>query len=165
MAAPLPDDTRQAIADAITAGGTCRGVARQFDVSPSTVRKVAAAYGITGAFSREQTEAATQAKVADLAARRAVLAAGLLDDADHIRRRARAEYRTQIATRDEVHEIVLPEPPLGEVRHAFSAIGIAIDKHIALIKHDTTESGTSAIDQWLTHMLGAAAATLPDDDG
>lgn len=158
MPAALPEDVREAIAEAVKAGGTCRGVAREFDVSPSTVRKIAGEYGITDAFSRAATENATRAKTADLAARRAALAEALLEDADHFRRRARASYTQHLTTRDEVHAIVMEEPPGSEVKHLMGSVGLAVDRHLTLVKHDATDAGTSAVDQWLAHMLGAAAA-------
>jgi transposase-like protein len=139
VAERLPDDVRARVADAIRAGGTCRGIAREHAVSTATVRKIAEEFGITGAFSRAKTENATRARVADLADRRARIAEQMLDLADHIAKRATAAYTITVATKDDVHTITLDEPPLGEVRQAMTAVGIALDKHMALIKFDTRE--------------------------
>ncbi len=144
MAERLPDDVRTRVADAIRTGGTCRGIARDHGVSTATVRKIADEFGITGAFSRAKTENATRARVADLADRRARIAEQMLDLAEHIAKRATAAYTVVITTKDDVFHETLAEPPLGEVRQALTAVGIALDKHMALIKFDTREAANPA---------------------
>lgn len=139
----IPDETREQIADAIRAGGTCRGIAHRFDVSPDTVRKIAEKAGIVDPFSRAQTQAATAAKVVDLAARRAALAEKLLDLADHISERATGRYEIILATKDDVYHEWLVEPPLPDTRQALTAVGVAIDKHIALVRFDTKDAGNA----------------------
>lgn len=74
MPAALPPDKRQAVLHAIRAGGTCRGIARDHHVSTATVRNIAADNGIENAFARDQTKKATEARVADHAAKLAQLA-------------------------------------------------------------------------------------------
>ncbi len=144
MAERIPDEVRAQIADAIRAGGSCRGIAREFAVSTATVRKIAGEAGVAAPFTREQTKNATRARVADLADRRARLAEKMLDLAEHIADRATAAYTVVIATKDDVFRETLDEPPLGEVRQAMTAVGIALDKHMALIKFDTKEVANPA---------------------
>lgn len=172
MPVPIDDTVREAIAQAIRDGAgsvSCRGIAKQFEVSPGTVRKIAKEIGLPDAFARAQTKNATRARVVDMATRRAGLAEKMLDLAEHIAARATTEYVVIVSTKDEVFRETLDEPPLGEVRQAMTAVGIAIDKHMALIRFDTKEGGnnaaTSLIDR-LALQLGLAAGT-PDgyDDG
>jgi hypothetical protein len=168
----LPDETRAAIAAAIEQrAGTvsCRGLAAEFEVSPSTVRKIAKEIGQPGAFARAQTKNATRARVADLAARRAGLAETMLDLAERIAARATEPYKIVLATKDDVHTVLLDEPPLGEVRQAMTAVGIAVDKHMALIRFDTKD-GASGVALSLVDALVGAFGVHPDvehdvDDG
>lgn len=172
--ARIPDDTRAAIEDQIRAdmdteaGASCRGIASQYSVSPDSVRRIAAEAEIEQPFARAKTQNATRARTTDMAARRAALAEGLLDDAVKLRERAWSEYEYYERSPDGPVRVRLDLPPLGEARNAYTAVGIAVDKHLVLVKHDT---GTGA-DQ-ARSMLGALAEGLgaayramqADDDG
>lgn len=175
----IPDETRTQIEAAIRGGGTCRGIARQYGVSPGTVRNIARDADITGAFARTNTENATRARVADLADRRARLAERALTLAERMLDRATSPYTVLVATREDVIREELPEPPAADVRQFATAYGIFVDKHMALIRFDTKEAGnpaaTSLVDR-LAAMLtldGPAPdghddgypEPLPDDDG
>lgn len=172
MPAPLDPTVRDAIAAAIRDGAgriSCRGLAGEFDVSPNTVRKIAREIGLPDAFARAETKNATRARAVDMAERRGALATKMLDLAEHIAGRATAAYTVVIATKDEVFREILDEPPLGEVRQAMTAVGIAVDKHMALIRFDTKEGGnpaaTSLVDR-LAAMLALDGTAGDDyDDG
>lgn len=162
MPAAIPEHQRAAIEQAIRAGAgrvSCRGLARAHGVSTGTIRKIAKEIGCPDAFARAETKNATRARIVDLAERRAGLAEKMLDLAEHIARRATAPYTVTLATKDEVHEIVLTEPPLGEVRQAMTAVGIALDKHMALIRFDTKDGGSVAA----TSLVDRLAAMLELD--
>lgn len=88
-------------------------------------------------------------------AERAVLAAGLLDDARKLRERAWSEYQHPMNGPEGPEIISLKLPPLGEVRNAYTAIGIALDKHLAVQRHDADDQGgLAAVDQWLRGIAG-----------
>ena len=157
----IPDEVRAQIADAIRSGGTCRGIARDFEVSTATVRKIAEEYEITDAFAREQTQKATRARVADLAARRAVLAERALDVAERALTRAMSPYTVIVATKDEVFHEQLPEPPANELRQFATSYGIFVDKHMALIRFDTKEATNPAA----AALVDRLAAMLQLDQG
>lgn len=151
------DETRAAILADIQSGEqlSTRRIAARHGVSDRFVRTVAEENGITDAWSREHTESATRARLADLKERRALLAEGLLDDAEALRERAWNEYKHTMATSEGLRSVTLDLPPLAEVRNAYAAIGIATDKHLALIKHD----GGIGLDE-AKSMLGAVAEGL-----
>lgn len=147
MPAPLDPALREAIADSIRTGtgtASCRGIATEHGVSTASVRKIAKEIGLPNAFTREQTKNATRAKVADAASRRADLATKMLDLAERIAERVTESYTVIVATKEDVHRETLDEPPLGEVRQGMTALGIALDKHMALIKFDTKDTGNQA---------------------
>jgi hypothetical protein len=132
--APIRENVRSAIEQAIRDGhGTvsCRGLARRFGVSADTVSRIAKNAGLSDAFGRTKTKKATQAKIADMAARRAVLAERMLDVAERLVDRVTDPY---------VHE-----PSLPSVLHSMTALGIAIDKHMSLIRFDSQGSGSDAV--------------------
>ncbi len=153
----IPDDKREAILEDLQSGQelSARRIGARHGVSDFTVRKIAAENGITDAFSREHTENATRARLADLKERRSLLAAGLLDDAEALRERAWTEYVHTAPVGQKLETITVALPPLAEVRNAYAAIGIATDKHLALIKHD----GGIGLDE-AKSMLGAVAEGL-----
>lgn len=146
MAARLDPAQRAAVAESIRTGAgtvSCRGVAAEHGISTDTVRRIATEIGLPDAFAREKTKKATRARVADLAERRANLATRMIDLAERIADRATETYTVIIATKDDVYREQLDEPPLDQVRQAMTAVGIAIDKHIALIRFDTKDGGGS----------------------
>jgi transposase-like protein len=163
----ISDDKRAAILDDIKAGGnSCRGIARKHGVSDRVVRKIADENGITDAWSRAQTENATRARQADVRAQRTELKAVLLDDVRKLRERAWSPYTYYERGKEGPEKVTLDLPPLGEARNAYTAIGIALDKHIALERIDSDGGADRA-----KGMIGALAAglraaydQLPTDD-
>lgn len=136
MPPPIPDTKRAQILGDIKAGGTCRGIARQHGVSRTTVSKLAQDAGLDDAFGRQQTKKATAASVADSASRRAKLAENLIKLAELSMDQAVAE--------------------LGEAsaRDAAVVLGIAVDKHRALVDMDRDPEGLAAVDAWLRGVTG-----------
>lgn len=134
MPAPLDPELKAAILEAIKAGGKRNEIARTHQVSPSTVSKLAAEIG--HAFDRAQTKHATAASVADTASRRATLAERLIRLAELSMDQAIAE--------------------LGEAssRDAAVVLGIAVDKHRALVDMDRDPEGLAAVDVWLRGITG-----------
>lgn len=89
MADPIDDETKAKILELAREGTRSRAeIARTFSVSTTTVARFCGAVGIT--FDRAATDAATKARLRDLASRRAVLAGDLLDDVAEARARLHA---------------------------------------------------------------------------
>jgi transposase len=156
MPSPIPEETRQAVLEDIASDEdlSTRKIADRHGVSESTVRKIAKDNGFTDAFTRANTENATRARVADMKAQRAELAATLLEDALKLRERAWTAYTYYERSKDGVERVQLDLPPLAEVRNAYTALAIAIDKHVVLDKHDADMHGLAAVDAWLNRMIG-----------
>lgn len=148
----IPDETRDAILADITSPEnlSTRRIAARHGVSDRFVRIVARENGIEDAWSRERTESATRARLADLKERRSLLAVGLLDDAEALRERAWAEYEQVVSGPEGAEHVTSALPDLGAVRNAYAALGIAVDKHAQLLKID----GGAALDD-AKSMLGA----------
>lgn len=159
MPKPLSARKRSAVLADIQAaranGTSVRQIARDHGVAASTVTKIAADYGIADAFGRSQTENATRAREVDCKALRAQLRVDLLHDAQRLRGRAWSPYTVVVSTPEGAERVVLDEPPLMDVRSAYTAIGIALDKSIRLEQHDSDDSASGA-----KSMLGDLGKTL-----
>lgn len=131
---PLDERTVAAILASIDAGKSRNDVAREHGVSASTVSRIAAANGRS--FDRSKTKRATEAKKADVASRRAAFSERLIRLAELSMDQALAE--------------------LGEAsaRDAAVVLGIAVDKHLAVERHDNSGESHAAVDQWLQEMTG-----------
>lgn len=139
----IPDDKRAAIIADIKSGSLAnREIARKHGVSSGSITNIAKQAGIEGAFERSQTENATRAVVADNRSRRAQLASDLLDDAEKFRARAWGSYSYYERGQFGPELVTLEKPPLKEAKEAYVAIGIALDKHVVLERHDATDPGT-----------------------
>lgn len=147
MPVRIPDDQRAAIIADITANQKSRNqIARDHQVAASTVGKIAKDAGLTGSFDRAQTEKATRARATDLAACRANLQSRLLALA---------------AAGIEQAETMLDDATSVQ---AMTIAGIALDKHLALVKHDAAQgadAGRSLLGD-LGRALGIAAEQLSE---
>lgn len=135
-------------------GSTRNAIAREVGISPSTVTSICAAARPPITFDRSATKVAVEAAVADAKARRAKLANGLLDDADKLR-------DMFFKDREQVHySVTLGEqrystpPSPSDIREMITAFGIAVDKHLVLVRHDADDSDLPAVDKFIAAMLG-----------
>jgi hypothetical protein len=145
---------RDRVAELHAAGKSRAAIARELKRSPSTVGRVADALGLS--WDRTATAAATEARQVDLAARRAELAATLLDDAFRLRDRLWAPYVDKVVAGQfaEVVTVRHDLPPAAETRNLITSVAVAIDKHLALVKADADQGGGAEVDRWLAAMTG-----------
>lgn len=166
MPAPIPDNVRAAILTDIQAGEKgCRAIARDHDVSDGTVRNIAEDAGILDAFTRVNTENATRARQSDLAARRAVIAEMLLDDIQALRDRAWQPYQVVTSSQHGAEITELPLPPLRDAQAAYTSIAVALDKHLALVRHDGDTGGDLDSARSLLGDLGRALGLAAEQLG
>lgn len=155
MPRPLAADKRAAILKDIQAGKlSAHAIAKKHGVAQSTVSRIAGKDVGDAAFDRSQTQKATRAVEIDNRARRAIIATELLNDVAHLRERAWSPYTVAMGTAMGVEKVTLDLPPLGEVRSAYTAIGIVLDKHIALDRHDN--SGVAGVDDAVSMLASLA---------
>ncbi|GIM88885.1 hypothetical protein [Paractinoplanes toevensis] len=149
----IPDEKRAAVLADVKSGEKSRNqIARDHDVSVGSVTNIARAAGMTDAFDRSSVENATRAAVADNRSRRAALASALLDDADKFRARAWGKYEYYERGQFGPELVSLDKPPLRDAKEAYVALGIALDKHVVLERHDATDPG----------VMGSLLGTLLD---
>lgn len=167
----ISDEKRAAILEDIQAGGTCRGIAKKHDVSPDTVRRIAAEGEVKDAFARADTEKATRARVSDMAALRAQVAQKYLRKASELLDQMDDPHLVySFGGKDNSYnEHVLERPPTGDLRNLMTASAVAVDKHLKIIAADT-ESGAAGAVSMLSGIADAlqvaadALDTSPDED-
>lgn len=154
MPPPLSPATIEAVEADIRAGYPRNEVARRNHVALASVSKIAAKAGLS--FDRSKTENATRARQADNKSRRAALAEKFLRRADEL---LDAMDQPHIAFsfggRDNVYtEKRLDKPPVSDIRNLMTAAAVAVDKSIAIDRHDNTGGDHADVDAWLEHMTG-----------
>lgn len=150
----LPPEKRAAILADITAGGkSLNQIAKDRGVAKATVSKIAKDEGLTNAFDRSRTEAATRAHAIDCRARREALKDQLIEDAERLRARAWQPYEVVVDNRQlGPQTMTLDLPPAQDVRAFYAAVGLAIDKHCRLEQYDAVDTAADA-----KSMIGALA--------
>ncbi|MFF9003656.1 hypothetical protein ACF1GW_38825 [Streptomyces achromogenes] len=130
-------------------------IAREMGVPPVMVSRTAEHLGLT--FDRSRIEAATKARLADLAERRALLAEDLLSDAEKLRAQMwepTVVYNFGGAT-NSYEEHTFPEAPPAEKRALMSTAATAIDRVIKLVPVEESSNLDSA-----KSMLGSLGEAL-----
>ena len=158
---PVDSKTRAKIRKLAREGLSQTKVAAATGVSRATVAKVCAAAKPPITFDRAKTAAAVEAHKIDLKARRVELTEMLLNDAFTLRQMAFDKREVTIMTEEMAEkgmEPVVFEVANGsaDVKNLFTAVGIAVDKHLVLVKVDSDDRDLPAVEQWLLAMMGGA---------
>ncbi len=152
---PLDPELRKQIGDDLVDGMSRKAAAKKYGVSQATTSKIAKERGLAAAQPPELS-LASKVFMAGVKQRREELKEALLNDVDRLRARAWSEYTRTVAGKDGPYEITEDLPPLGEVRNAYAAIGVAISGYAKLEALDTD---TNADDE-AKSMIGDIMAGL-----
>ncbi|MET7333289.1 winged helix-turn-helix domain-containing protein [Nonomuraea sp. NPDC005650] len=153
----ISDQKRAEILDDIRAGEkSARQIARDHGVAQSTVSKLAKDAGIANAFDRSKTKNATEAARADNAALRASTSRRFLEECNRfLDDLHRPHTAWNFGGKDNTYnEKTFDEPPTGDKRNLIVAAATAIDKHLAVERHDNSGESQAAVDLWLQEMTG-----------
>ncbi|WP_228974967.1 helix-turn-helix domain-containing protein [Streptomyces sp. DH12] len=136
-------------------------IARRLERSPRTVSVLAAEMGLD--FDRTATEAATRARMADLAERRAILAEALQSDAERLTEQL---WRPSIVfnfggSNNSFEKRELPEPPADAKKSLMAAAGMAIDRSLKLVPPQS-DDGEGAARGMVGQLLTGLAAVYRD---
>ncbi|ALM38221.1 helix-turn-helix domain-containing protein [Streptomyces sp. FR-008] len=174
MARPITDADRRRVRELHAQNKSRNEIARELGRSPSTVSKIAAAFDPPLSFDRApQVEAATRARTADLAARRAALALDLQGDAERLRAQLWSECTVgEFAGREgEWHETRLDRPRFGDQRAIIASVQTAVGTSLRLAPAEGGEdagqvrSMLGALGEALTHAANDQAHDDQVDDG
>lgn len=129
-------------------------IGRRIGRGQRTVSIIAGKLGLE--FDVTLTEDATRHRVAQLAARRAMLAEALQSDAERLTEQLWEPAKVfNIGGKDNSytdHEV--DEPPADAKKNLMAAAGIAIEKSMKLVPPEREDTeGLAAVDQWLRGMI------------
>lgn len=132
--AGLSQETIARIRELAESGVGRNEIARELGVSVGSVT----AHAPAGAFDRSATMAAVKARQADMAERRAKLAADLLEDAERMRRQLwEPTTLYNFGGKDNTYEEhQVDEPPFDGKRTIIQAVSTAVAAHVRLVDHD-----------------------------
>lgn len=159
-----PEVVEAILADIRARAGSCRGIAKRHGIPESTVRSIAKRHGITNAWSREHTEAATKARVADMAERRSRLAEQFLEEAERALNLLHVPHLVySFGGKDNDYaEHLLDRPAAAEMQRLMTTAAVATDKHLKLVAADGENRSGEAVSmldklgQALQEIAGAA---------
>jgi hypothetical protein len=154
--APIDNKTRARVRKLAREGMSQNAVARAVGISGSTVGRICAAANPPILFDRSKTKAAVAAHTLDLKAVRM-----------GISEKAIAEVQRLFGLFTSEHEVInwhegsmstgrTSGPTSGDIKNYATSIGILIDKHLVLVRHDSDDRDLSAVDAWIAHVQGSA---------
>lgn len=138
-------------------------IAREMGIAQAVVSRTAVHLGLT--FDRSKIQAATAARLADLAERRSILAEKLTSDAERLRQQM-WEPTTVFAfggKENSYNSELLDEAPAADKRAIMGTAGMAIDKSLKLAPAETSGSGADDAKSMLGK-LAAGIAELANQD-
>ncbi|MGW2724811.1 hypothetical protein [Streptomyces sp. NPDC001492] len=149
---PLPEEFHDKIRELHSLGYGRNRIAREIGQPPVSVSRTAEFLGLT--FDRTKIQAATEARMADIAERKSLLAEDLLGDAEKLRKQLWEPTTVySFGGKDNTYEEhEFDEAPAAEKRALMSTAGIAIDRVLKLVP---AEVGSGADDA--KSMLGKLA--------
>lgn len=136
-------------------------VARRVGISTSTVSRICAAASPPITFDRTLIREAQEARTVDLKARRQAIAQGLLDDVDRLRTMLFEPVERTHMSVTLGEQKYMAAPAAGEIKDLLIGAGIALDKHVALVKHDSEGVDLTGLDAFLAML--APGVRLPGD--
>lgn len=150
---PVDSKTRARIRKLAREGLSQAEVARRAGVSRSTVAKVCAEARPPIAFDRSKTAAAVEAHSIDLKAARSQLAEDAITQVRDLFTALTAPHEVTHWDREGLmHRATIDKPTSGDVKNYAVAIGILMDKHMALVRFDGDDRDLPAVEQWLRAM-------------
>ena len=152
---PIPADLRDQFRELHALGYGRNRLARELGIPPVQVSRGAEAMGLT--FDRAKIQAATEARMADIAERRSILAEDLLADAEKLRAQMWQETTVySFGGKDNTYEDhTFDEAPASEKRALMSTASMAIDRSLKLVPAEESSNLESA-----KSMLGSLGAAL-----
>lgn len=138
-------------------------IAREMSIAPVVASRTAEYLGLT--FDRSQIQAATEARLADLAERRSLLAEDLMTDAEKLRAQMwQPAVVYAFGGKDNVYaEEPVSEPPPADKRALMATAATAIDRVLKLVPPEVS-SGADDAKSMLGKLAEGIAAIVQQGD-
>jgi Helix-turn-helix domain len=163
-APPVTDAERARIRELHGQGLNCSQIAAELGRGKATVTRHCQEMGLS--FDRAKTEAATSAKVADNAARRAEISRRFLEkSAELLDQMGEPHTAFNFGGKDNTYEEhTFERPPVDALKTLMHAAAQAFDKHLAQDKHDSADdqAAAEAAKSVLTEVLDSLTARHGD---
>lgn len=152
---PIPKDFHDRFRELHADGYGRNRIARELGFPPVQISRTAEVLGLS--FDRSRIQQATEARLADLAERRSLLAEDLIADAEKLRQQMWESTTVySFGGKDNTYEEhEFDEAPAAEKRALMSTAGVAIDKSLKLVPAEESTNLESA-----KSMLGGLAEAL-----
>ncbi|WP_145503147.1 hypothetical protein [Streptomyces sp. CFMR 7] len=139
-------------------------ISREMGVAAGVVSRTAEHLGVT--FDRSRIEAATAARLADLAERRSILAEQLTSDAERLRKKLwEPTFVYAFGGAQNVYNSEpVDEPPPADKRSLMSTASTAIDKSLKLAPAETSGGGADDAKSMLGKLAQGIAELAAQDD-
>jgi len=147
--APVDDATKARVVQLAREGMTRNAVAREVGIAPRTVSRICDAAVPPVTFDRAQTAVAVAAHSMDAKAQRALLSQRMLTEANAALDRLHEPHVVIGWYQGMASEHVLANPAAADVRAYMLAAAVAVDRHMALERHDGSDLELSAVDQFI----------------
>lgn len=138
-------------------------ISREMGICNAVVSRTAEHLELT--FDRSRIEAATAARLADLAERRSILAEQLTSDAERLRKKLWEPTfvyafggAQNVFTKEPVDE-----PPPADKRSLMSTVGIAVDKSLKLAPADVSSGGADEAKSMLGKLASGISALVNEN--
>jgi Helix-turn-helix domain len=154
---PVTEGDRRRVAELHSQGLSRNAIAHELGRSGRTISRICAEHDPPLTFERTRTAAATAAKKADGAARRAQLQLEALEAAGKLMGQMFAPTVVYNfgGKENDYNERPVDEPPFRDKRDIANAIQALANTALKLAEHDrATDAGGADIDRWLTAMTG-----------
>lgn len=161
----MSEDKFERFLELHTQGLGRNAISREMGVTASVVSRTAEHLGVT--FDRSRIEAATAARLADLAERRSILAEQLTSDAERLRKKLwEPTFVYAFGGAQNIYNSEpVDEPPPADKRSLMSTASTAIDKSLKLAPAETSGSGADDAKSMLGKLAQGIAelANQPDE--
>lgn len=152
--APFTDRERELVAELHAEGHGRNEISRRTGIHNRRVSAIAAELGLSFVRGGARTAAATEAKKADAAARRARIEEQALASAEKLL--AQMWQPTKVfnfgGRENDYNEVEHAEPPFADKRAIATAIQALAATALKIAEHDKADASVSGVDAWLQHM-------------
>lgn len=151
---PVAEADRQRIVELHAEGLSRNAIAKQLGRSGRTVSRIAAELGLSFERGGTRTAAATEARKADAATRRAAIEEKALASAEKLLDQMfdRALVYNFGGKENDYNSTTLDEPPFADKRAIATSVQALMATALKIAEHDRADVATSGVDAWLQHM-------------